>query len=553
MRSVVSADDIPRRTLLLSLLLMILDSAVSLSTPALAAVVVADLLGEPIFPDLNIASIYLLWILLVCLQAVIRFHSTVLLGTAAATTAAGLRLKAFEHIQLLPVSFFQQREHGDILSLLSEDTRRVSQFLIQTATEFAPHLLTIAGAAYIVVSIDPWTGLGALCIMPAVLLAIRTTGRLANRYSKELSDKHAVHTEMTNEGLRLHMLSKAFTNEADDRLKYKHSNAELLGSEMAFLKASNLISPIVQAITLTTLIGLIWLGKTRLESSSLSTAELTSLIMYGFVLFRPLSALGRAYGAFQSAEGAAARLQTLLQEEREPQETGSTDFPSAPHDIEVENISFAYKERPQLFNGLSVRFSGGKATALTGHNGCGKTTLIHLLLRFFAPTEGTIRINGKDISEIKLSTLRSHIAYVPQNVTLVSGTIKDNIRFGIENSDPEFVDAAAKQAMVTAFASTLPQGLDTPVGPKGARLSGGQKQRIALARALLKNAPILIFDEPTAMFDEQSEVQVIDTLKRICAGKTVIMVTHRAAALALADNSIHLERPLLDTPTKGPV
>jgi len=540
LRQVIDYAQIPAKPLVAAGTLMFLDAGASLLTPLVIGLTTAQILQQPRFEQLSLDHLLLIWAGLIMIQASLRYFSTQQLGRAAANVSARLRTRLYEHIQALPVSFFQGREHGDILSLLSEDIRRVSLFLTNTATEIAPHLITVLGATVIVLSIDPLTGIGALCVMPLVLATIRQAGRAASPLSRNLAERQAAHASLTEENLRLNTLVKAFTREQIEIARYESSNQKLLDTELQHLKISNRIAPMVQAITGLTVIILVWVGAYRIHSGTLQPAELVSLIMYGFILFRPLHTLGSSYGAYQSARGAASRLTELLQEKREPSASGRKQLFSPTKEIRFENVSLAYPGRAKVLDSLNLVIPAKRTTILIGENGSGKTSLVHLLLRFMDPAEGTIKIDDVDIQDFNLNELRNRIGYVPQNVTLINGTIEENIRYGVAIADKQSVNRAATIALVQEFACRLPEGLQTQVGPSGTKLSGGQKQRIALARALLKESDILILDEPTAMFDPDSEVKLLQNLLPQLQGKTVIVVTHRPAALKLADMKIEL-------------
>jgi len=540
LHEVFAYAQVPLRSLAGMAGLLLLDAAASLLTPLVIGLVSAHILQQPGIAYLSFNQLLVIWAGLVLIQASLRYFSTQQLGKAASQVSAVLRSRTYEHIQALPLTFFHTREHGDILSLLSEDIRRVALFLTNTATEIAPHLLTVAGATIIVLSIDPMTGLGALCVMPLVLLTIRQAGRAANPLSRALADQQATHASLTEENLRLNQLIKSFAREQLEVERYAGSNTKLLEAELKHLHISNRIGPLVQAITGIAVILLVWIGAQRIQMESLQPSELVSLIMYGFILFRPLHALGRSYGSYQSARGAAARLTELLEEQSEPTSSGDTLFPGVKSEIRLETVRFAYPGRPDVLKSTSAVIPAGKVTALIGENGAGKTTLIHLLLRFMDPLEGRISVDGTDVRQFKLASIRAKIGYVPQHVALINGTIADNIRYGMPDADEARVAEAAHNALVTEFAATLPEGMATLVGPGGVKLSGGQKQRIALARALLKNAPIIILDEPTAMFDPESETKLLDRLVTLLAGKTVMIVTHRPAMLQLAHLSLRL-------------
>lgn len=540
LRQVMDYMGLPYRSLIGATWLLLTDTVVSLSIPLIVGLVTALILEQNTPVEISLIQALAIWAALILIQASTKFLCTEKLGRIASRFSADLRSRLYEHIQTLPLNFFQSREHGDILSLLSEDIQRVSQFITNNAVTIAPHLLTLIGATIIVISMDPITGIIALGIVPLELWAIRQTGRAARPLSRELAEQQARHASLTEESLRLHLLTKAFAREKLEIRKYHNSNETLLNTEVKHLRINNRIAPIVQALSGIAVIGLVGFGAYRIHTGTLEPAELVSLIMYCFMLFRPLYSLGTSYGTYQSARGAASRLAELIAEQPEPANEGSASLPPVTHGIHFHKVDFAYPGERTVFKLQDLFVPAKQITALVGQNGVGKTTLIHLLLRFIEPQQGVITVDHINIREYDLRDLRTSIALVPQHVTLINSSIEDNIRYGLPEATHEDTITAARQALVTEFTDKLPDGLDTRVGPCGLKLSGGQQQRVALARALLKKAQIIVMDEPTAMFDPDSEQRLLKHLLGPLRNKTVVIVTHRPAILQLADNVIEL-------------
>jgi ATP-binding cassette subfamily B protein len=243
--------------------------------------------------------------------------------------------------------------------------------------------------------------------------------------------------------------------------------------------------------------------------------------------------------------GALERLSAVLTELPEPVTAQGQPLPPVRGEIDFQAVRFAYPGRPVALDGISLHIRAGETIALTGANGAGKSTLAHLLMRLMAPASGRILIDGIDIASVSLASLRGQIGVVPQHVLLFNGSVFDNIAYGLPDSTPEAVMAAARAAQAHEFITRLPQGYDSVIGDQGIRLSGGQRQRIALARALLKDPPILVLDEATAMFDPEGEKSFIADCHDTLAQRTVILITHRPASLALADRVLRLESGML--------
>jgi len=271
-----------------------------------------------------------------------------------------------------------------------------------------------------------------------------------------------------------------------------------------------------------------------------------SVLLYGMLLTRPVSGLAGIYGSIQMTRGAAERLMEAFSEAPEPDDAGAPPIGPVAGDICFEGVRFGYPGRPLVLKGTDLSIQAGETVAITGENGSGKSTLIHLLMRFADPDAGRIRVDGTDTRAVSIVSLRAQIGLVAQNVLLLNGTVRDNIAYGRPNASAAEIDAAAVAAQARDFIQRLPQGYDTLIGDQGIRLSGGQRQRIALARALLKDPPILVLDEATAMFDPEGEAAFIEECGAVLADRTVILITHRPASLALADRVLRMRHGRID-------
>ena len=529
---------IPRRALAIAMLLLLADAAATLSIPLVIGWATANMLGEPPAITISLQATLAVWLALIVLQAVLRYTGSVRLGQATLEISASLRLRAYEHLQSLPLDFFASREHGDILSLLSEDIRRISMFVTQFASQLAPHAISLLGAAILIVGLDPWTGLAAISLVPLVLISVRISSKAARPLSREVADQQASHSALTEENLRLIPLIKSFTREQLEYARYRESNLNLLDKELQHLRVTSRVAPIVQIITGAALVGLVWIGSSRIETGELNASELVTLIVYSFVLFRPMQALGSLYGAYQSARGAAGRVGELFDEQTEPMGNKQQCIAPLQTGVRFHNVGFAYPGHAPVFERFNLSIPAQSITVLTGENGAGKTTLARMLMRFQDPTVGRIAFDEQDLKTFDVDEIRRKIGYVPQHVSLLNGSVRDNLCYGVPDADDSSINEAAHDAMVNELAAQLPMGMDSLVGPDGIRLSGGQKQRIALARALLKQAPILVLDEPTAMFDPENERELTRRLRKALKGKTVLIISHNQPLRDLADNVV---------------
>jgi ABC-type multidrug transport system fused ATPase/permease subunit len=288
-------------------------------------------------------------------------------------------------------------------------------------------------------------------------------------------------------------------------------------------------------------LGLLWVGGRGVASGIITAPELVSLLLYGMLLTQPVSQLAGVYGQVQHARGAVQRLMAAMAEAPEPDD-GDREPATVSGRIAFESVAFAYPGRAAVFADLNLEIRAGETVAITGPNGAGKSTLAHLLMRFADPSAGRITLDGIDVREFSLRNLRAHIGLVSQHVLLLNATVAENIGYGRYGADRQQIERAARAAHAHEFIDQLPQGYETLIGDEGLRLSGGQRQRISLARALLKDPVILILDEATSMFDPAGERGFIAECHGLLRSRTVLLITHRPASLALADRVLRLDQ-----------
>lgn len=334
---------------------------------------------------------------------------------------------------------------------------------------------------------------------------------------------------------------KTFTREALESDRYAKQIREVMLLSTTQQRIYTALEPAVQFAAASAVILMLWLASGRISSGGMTPGELVSFLLYAGLLTRPVSALASVYGQTQVARGTLERLQGVLTERAEQIQPAGGTLPAIHGEVEFRNICFAYPGREPVLRHLNLRIQAGEIVALTGKNGVGKSTLAHLLMRLQEPSAGQILVDGVDIANVGLHSLRSCIGIVPQHVLLFNGTVRDNIGYGRSDADLASIEAAARAAEAHEFITHLPQGYDTLIGDHGIKLSGGQRQRVALARALLKDPRILVLDEATAMFDPQGEKSFVENCHAALIKRTVILITHRPASLALADRIVRLD------------
>jgi ATP-binding cassette subfamily B protein len=526
-----------RAVLAICVLLMLAESVAALAVPWLGGRVADGLLTHQI---LDTGSILLALLGLFAVQALLKFGNSYLLNRSAQQILADLRIRLYDHLQALPLSFYHQRRQGDVLALLTYDVERLSGFLTGTLLSVIPLLITVAGALLFMFRIDPLLSLIAAVLVPLFYLLMKVLGRHLRPLASRLQDAYAGAVSIAEENLGMLPAIKSFTRESHESARYRGQVQEILSLSKRQEAIYAAMGPSVQFLAATGIVLVLWLASDRISGGSMAPGELVTFLLYTGLLTRPVSALADVYGQTQTARGALERLLRVLTERPEPLTQLGHELQAVRGEIDFRTVNFAYPGRPPILTDVNLRIHAGETVAIIGSNGAGKSTLAHLLMRIYEPVSGSIYIDGTDISSVTLHSLRRQIGVVPQHVLLFNGSARDNIAYGHPDPSQEAIEAAAKAARAHDFIVNLPQGYDTFIGDRGVRLSGGQQQRLALARALLKDPPVLILDEATAMFDPEGEREFLEECREILEQRTVLLITHRPASLALANRVVQL-------------
>jgi subfamily B ATP-binding cassette protein MsbA len=468
--------------------------------------------------------------------AVTTFAQTWALGVMGERIVARLRGQVFDRLVSLELDFYTRRRVGELISRLSSDVTQVRTMLTQTLTSLLSSVLSLIGAVVILFLLSPTLLIIILALAPALVIVAMIFARPLRRLSTKVQDAIAASTTTAEEALSGIRVVKSFGREGWERHRYDEDLRGVVGTATRLVTARGLFAAMMTLLGFGTLIVILWYTGRMVIEGSLSLGSLTAFLLYGIAIGGSLSSIAGIYGQFQEGAGAVTRVFEIIDER-----PTIRDDPAAPALIEVEGgvtfagVSFGYGAERAVLRDIDLQIPPGEVLAVVGPSGAGKTTLCNLIPRLWDVTDGRVLIDGHDVREVGLRSLRAAISLVPQEATVFGGSVAENILYGRLEATREEMEAAARAANAHDFIEALPEGYDTVLGDRGTRLSGGQRQRVAIARAILKDAPILILDEATSSLDNESERLVQEALVRLMEGRTTIVVAHRLSTIRHAD------------------
>ncbi len=497
--------------------------------------------GEPQLLDQALGALIALAVAL----ALATYFRFALMMTTGERVVTDLRRAVFDHLLGLSSAFFESTRTGEVISRLTSDTTVLQQVIGYGLSMFVRNILMMIGAAAMLFFTSWKLALLVLLGVPATLVPILLLGRRVRRLSRESQDRVADVSAHVDEAVHEVRTVQAYVHEDHDRAEFaRHAEAAYAAGAARVGQKAFLIAA-VMLIAFCAVGVILWVGGHDVFAGRMSAGELSAFVFYAGVVATGAGTVSEVWGELQSAAGATERLFELLDARPdivaplEPQPA-----PQAPRAFEFDAVTFAYPARPAMpaLAGFTLRLAAGERVALVGPSGAGKSTVLALLLRFYDPQAGAIRIDGVDLRAMEPRALRGLIAVVPQEPVIFAASVFDNVRYGRPGAARAEVQRACEQAFALEFIERLPQGLDTPLGERGVTLSGGQRQRLSIARALLADRPLLLLDEATSSLDAESERMVQQALEALEHGRTTLVIAHRLSTVQHADRIVVLER-----------
>src|SRR5580658_4743958 len=547
-----------RITLLVILSAMLVETAMSLAAPWRLKIIIDNVVGHhrltpwvdnlvrPMLDGgqkMQVAAFAALAALLIAvLGAVASYIDNYYTESVGQWVAHDLRMRTYHHLQRLSLAYYDSHQTGVLLSTITDDIQTIQSFASSATLGILVDLLTIVGMLGLMFWLNWDFALVAVGITPFLLLFVSRFKLAVKKATREVRHRQADIVAVVQQGLESVRVVKAFDRQDLEQEELSEASRATVDAALKARRVKSLLSPVVTVTVALCTAFVLWHGASLILIGTMTAGSLIVFLSYLNKFFKPVQDLAKMTNSIAQAAVGVERIQAILETDSAIRELPNARDPgSIRGDISFEHVAFGYnQEEPVLFD-VSFTVKQGELVGIVGTTGGGKSTVVSLIPRFYDPTSGYVRIDGVDIREYQLHPLRSQIGFVLQDTVLFRGTIRDNIAYGRLGATQKQIEEAAQLANANEFISRMPKGYDTLVGERGLTLSGGQRQRIGIARAIIRNTPLLILDEPTAALDTESERLVIEALERLMKGRTVITIAHRLSTIRDADRIIVLK------------
>jgi len=545
-------------TLLIILLAMLVQTAMSVAGPWPLKIILDNVVGSrklalwlddfllPVFSGgskVQIAAAAAIAVVIIAVfGAAASYVANYYTTSVGQWVANDLRLRTYHHLQQLSLSYYDSHQTGTLLSTLTSDVQTIQGFASSSTLGMLVDLLTIVGMLFIMFWLNWNFTLIAVAVTPFMLFLVSRFKKAVKKATHEVRKEQSKIVTVVEQGLQSMRVVKAFGRQDLAEKELAQVSQATVEASLRARRVKALLSPIV-AITVALCTAIVlWRGSALILAGLMTVGGLTVFLSYLNKFFKPVQDLATMTNAIAQTAVAVDRIRGILDADTIiPERLNARDPQGLKGEIEFDHVAFAYDADAPVLKDVSFHIKAGQMVGVVGPTGCGKSTVVSLIPRFYDSTAGTIKIDGADIREYKFHPLRDQIGYVLQETVLFEGSVRDNIAYGAKGVTAEQILEAAKLANADEFIARMPHGYDTMVGERGETLSGGQRQRIGIARAIIRNNPILILDEPTAALDTESESLVMEALERLMKGRTVIAIAHRLSTIRDADKIIVLK------------
>ena len=528
------------KTILTAIFCIVVAAGSNLYVPWIIKDMIDKVLAEKDMEMLNYISIGIVVVFLI--RGIFYFGQSYLVSYVGQRVVIDIRGQLYRKFQRLPLAYYDKHRTGEMMSYISNDVAALQNAMVDKLIELITEISIFIGSLGMMFYLDWKLSLLTFAVVPMVGQAMNIFGKKLKKSGTMIQERMADMTAMLQESLSAVRVVKSFVREDHEIKRYDQENERNFEAAMLNIRLMSMLTPTVEFLAALAVTVIVWFGGYEVVEGKITAGALVAFLTYAVNLANPVKRISRAFGTMQQALAAADRVFAVMDlPETIADKLDAKPLPKVTGRVKVDNVSFSYNEEAPAVKNISFDVKPGQMIAFVGPSGAGKSTIANLLPRFYDVTEGSITVEGMDVRDVTLSSLREQIGIVPQETMLFSGTVWENIRYGRLDATNEEIVEAAKAANADEFIRQLPNGYDTKLGERGVNISGGQRQRLAIARAILKDPQILILDEATSALDTESEKVVQAALDRLMVGRTSFVIAHRLSTILSADRILVLD------------